>query len=173
MFRLGIVTGLALASGLASAQVRINNGASASTGLSLRVGVFLPTSTAGTNIGNEWFAAGIDYKLNATSPTTQMGVLPTYLSLSLDYFGKDDNTAYPLLINYNVKMQNIVYFVGAGVQETQLSGGNSKATTSLALQGGVNYDLVKRPVPVFLQAKYMYSNYEAFRGVGVYVGIRF
>jgi len=173
--RLGAVSGLALMGCMASAQVRVSTGAPQPTGLSLRIGAFLPTSTAGSDIGSEWFTAGIDYKLNSASASSvaQMGVLPTYLSVSLDYVTKDGFSVYPLVLNYNVKMYNFVYAVGVGLQETQVSGSNRSSTTSLALQGGVTYDFVKKPIPLFLQAKYMYSNYEEFRGVGVYLGARF
>ena len=133
---------------------------------------FFPLSTAGTDIGREWFAGGLDYKLSnvATASNATLGALPAYYSISADYYEKDSNRTIPVVLHYNVKMDKILYSVGIGAEDAQLNGSNS--TISFAAQAAVSYDLVKLPIPIFIQAKYFYSNHEEFRGIGAFRGAR-
>jgi hypothetical protein len=175
MTKLGMILATGMIAGVASAQLgrSYNNGSGSTTGISVRIGAFLPLSSAGTDIGSEWFAGGLDYKLSsvATANPASVGSLPSFLSISGDYYEKEGNRTIPVALNYNVKMNKLLYAVGAGVEDAQLNGGTS--TISFAAQAAVSYDLSKAPIPIFLQAKYFYSNHEEFRGIGVFLGARF
>jgi hypothetical protein len=168
MTKLGVVAGLAILASAASAQ---SNGP---IGLSVRLGAFFPTGTAGENIGHTWFAGGLDYKLSSipvTAPTQAAG-LPSYLSISADYYVKNDSHAIPVALNYNVRaMKNWVFSAGIGAEDMVEGGGSS--TIGLAGQVAAAYDFTGMTLPVFLQAKYFISGKDEFRGFGVFVGARF
>ncbi len=167
MTKIGVVAGLAMAGGVASAQ---SNGP---TGISVRLGVFLPTGTVGENIGHTWFAGGLDYKINTvpvSAPTAYAG-MPSYLSISGDYYEKGGDRAIPVVLNYNLRVKNYVFAVGLGAEDTSYSGGSS--TIGFAGQVAASYDFTGMTLPVFLQAKYFFSGKDEFRGVGLFVGARF
>jgi len=167
MTKIGVVAGLAVVTAAASAQ---SNGP---LGLSVRLGVFLPTGTVGENLGHTWFAGGLDYKINTVpvSAPTQYAGLPSYLSISGDYYEKNGDRSIPVAVNYNMRVKGYVFSAGIGAEDTTYSGGNS--TIGLSGQVGASYDFSSFTFPLFLQAKYFLSGKSEFRGVGVYVGARF
>jgi hypothetical protein len=93
------------------------------------------------------------------------------LSISADYYERDDSRDIPIALNYNIRAKQFVFSAGLGPEIDHENGGSD--TVGLGGQVGAAYDLTKFPTPVFLQAKYFVSGKEAFRGFGLYAGVRF
>lgn len=145
------------------------------TGLSARIGVFSPTSSFARDLGKTWFGLGVDYKLNNIALTQAATGMPSYLGLSLDYYSHGSNSNIPVVLNYNVRSGQFVYFAGAGVDFYNIDD-LSDSGTGLDLQAGVTYEFGAAgtaSLPLFLQAKYFYSAKEELRGFGIYAGVRF
>jgi len=151
------------ASGIACSQT---NGP---TGLSVRLGIFLPTSDFARSIGNSWFTGGIDYKLNSVAVTPMSGTTSSYLSLSADYYEKSPLRAIPVAINYNVRTSQIVWSVGIGVDFDRVG----TDSTGIGGQVGVAYEFGPSPTPFFIQAKYFLDAKSDLDGFGIYAGVRF
>jgi len=137
-------------------------------GLSVRAGVFLPTSGDARDAGNSWFAGGIDYKLSSLSLPAP-GIGSQYLSLSADYYEKDSFRAIPIAINYNLRMSKLVYSIGVGVDFDRVG----SDSTGIGGQAAISYELGPSPTPVFLQLKYFVSSKSDLDGFAGYVGVKF
>jgi hypothetical protein len=159
----GVASMILAGAALSSAQT---NGP---TGLTIRAGVFLPTSQLARAISNSWFTFGADYKFNNTSVSAPtMGTL-AYLGLSVDYYSSGNNSALPVAVTYNVRSGQLVWSAGIGIDFVRL-GAN---TSGLAGQVGVAYEFGTAPTPFLLQAKYFLSSKTDLNGFGLYAGVRF
>jgi hypothetical protein len=139
------------------------------TGLTGRIGVFLPTSRLARDISASWFAFGLDYKLQSSSVSAPtMGTL-AYLGLSADFYSSGNNSALPIALTYNVRSGQLVWSAGIGIDFVRL-GVN---TSGLAGQVGVAYEIGNMPNPFLVQAKYFLSSKSDLNGFGLYAGIRF
>lgn len=157
---LGVVT-------VANAQT---NGPS---GVSARLGIFLPTGNAAKDLGNSWFGFGADYKLRKYAVGAPTEDTLSYLSVSADYYEKGDLRAIPVALNYNVRNGQLVYSAGLGVDFVRTF---SDSTTGLSGQLGVTYEFANANAPTtpfFVQAKYYISSKSDLNGFGVYAGFRF
>jgi hypothetical protein len=155
------------AAGMANAQT---NGPS---GISARIGVFFPTDDFARNVGDQWFMFGADYKLNRYSVDAPTASTLSFLSISADYYEKDDLRAIPVALNYNVRSGQIVYSAGLGVDFVRIPSDN---TIGLSGQLGITYEFANANAPVnpfFVQAKYFFSSKSELNGFGVFAGYRF
>jgi hypothetical protein len=158
----------ALAIGIAGVASAQSNGP---TGLSPRLGVFLPTSGG---VGSTWFGAGIDYKLNALSSTIPpASVGYGYFGLSADYYTYGGNSNIPVVINYNWRYTNLVFALGAGIDFYDVPALSTGSGTGFDAQASATYDFGHSNNPFFLQAKYFLASREQLRGFGIYAGLRF
>lgn len=162
------VATVAACMGAASAQT---NGP---TGISARLGVFFPTSDLARDLGKTWFAFGADYKLSSVSVEPARGAYASYLSVSADYYEKNDLRAIPVAVNYNVRANQFVFSGGIGIDfvrtlsdNTSGFSGQLAATYEFANSGSTSNN------PFFVQAKYFFSSKSDLSGFGVYVGYRF
>ncbi len=164
-------------------------------GLSARAGLVFPTSAYARDLGRTWFGIGLDYKLTDLS----MGVdsaLPTKLSLSVDWYGKGEATAVPVLLNITGTSANGWYYsAGAGISFTNdennvTTGGGTIATgegpgggtattrsaqrrTNFAFTLAVGYNFSTVATPVFMEARFFGHSRSELNVFGVYVGVRF
>jgi hypothetical protein len=143
------------------------------TGISARIGVFFPTDDLARDLGSTWFAFGGDYKLNRIGVNSPNAETLSYLSISADYYEKDDLRSIPIALNYNVRSGQIVYSAGIGVDFVRTF---SDDTTGLGGQLGIAYEFSNANSPnnpFFVQAKYFFSSKSDLNGFGVYAGYRF
>ena len=159
----GVAALLAVVPSAASAQT---NGP---TGISARIGFFLPTAQLARNLGQNWFAFGADYKLNTANMAAPTEDTLAYLSISGDYYSKGNASAMPIALNYNVRASQIVWSAGVGLDMVRL-GTN---TTGFAAQVGAAYEFGPGPTPFFVQAKYFFSSKTDLNGFGIFLGARF
>ena len=88
--KVGVVAMAIGAAGAANAQT---NGPS---GFSARLGIFFPTNDLARDLGSTWFAFGGDYKLTRYSVDAPTRETLSYLSISADYYEKDDLRSIPI-----------------------------------------------------------------------------
>lgn len=166
--KLAVVAGVLAIAGAASAQT---NGPA---GISARLGVFFPTQDAAQSIGKTWFAGGLDYKLSSIPLSPTRGEYTSYLSVSGDYYEKSGLRAIPVALNYNVRVNQVVFSGGIGADFVRVADDDS---SGFAGQLGVSYEFANSGKtaynPFFVQAKYFFSSKSDLNGVGLYVGYRF
>jgi hypothetical protein len=158
--------GAALILGVAGSASAQSNGAA---GFSPRIGVFLPTEASA---GSSWFGAGFDYKLAALPGHIPGTGTYGYFGLSLDYYTYSGNSNLPVVINYNLRQDHLVFSLGAGIEFYDVPDFSSSSGTGFDAQAGVTYDFGNPGPPIFLQAKYYFASQSELRGFGVYAGVR-
>ncbi len=141
-----------------------------SVGLTVRAGVFFPTTAAASAGAERWYQAGAEYELfKLRLPATD---LATALSLSLDTYGRGGSSSVPLLANLSVRSDRIRYSAGVGASFVRRSGFENR--TRLAYQASIGYDVLKGPMPVVIEARYFgvvdTSNF--FDGIALSIGVR-
>lgn len=143
-------------------------------GLSVRAGLFFPSSSNARDIGKSWFAGGADFRLKDMNlGTTGASSSSAELTVSADYYGKDNATTVPVLLNF-VGHNNETYYtagVGVGFNRFPDTAGGTNNTTRLAYQIGLGYNFQQGKSPLFLEARYWGSSNSDLNGVAVYVGI--
>jgi hypothetical protein len=165
--KVGVVAMAIGAAGAANAQT---NGPS---GFSARLGIFFPTNDLARDLGSTWFAFGGDYKLTRYSVDAPTRETLSYLSISADYYEKDDLRSIPIALNYNVRSGQIVWSAGIGVDFVRTF---TDDTTGFGGQLGATYEFANTNAPnnpFFVQAKYFFSSKSDLNGFGVYAGYRF
>ena len=144
----------------------------APSGLSARIGLFLPTSTQARDISSSWINFGLDYKLKALSYKIPGVDLQSYFSVSADYYTHSGDNDLPVALNYNLRQGSIIYSAGIG-PEFRNAGDLTSTGTGLAEQLGVSFDLGAGPMPIFIAGKYYFSSKPELSGFAVYAGVRF
>ncbi len=150
------------------------------SGISARIGLFLPSNKAAEDEGTTWLSFGLDYRFNqSNAPAMVMrNGTGTFYSLSVDYYDKGGYRNIPIAVNYNVRAQQLIFTAGAGgCIETAAD----HETIGLGFQIAVTYEFTgsaqtigqMNQKPFFLQAKYFLASDSALDGLGVYVGMRF
>ncbi len=142
------------------------------SGLSVRLGLFLPTSSDARIISSSWINFGADYKLSTLSFKIPGVDLQSYFSVSADYFTHSGDNDLPVALNYNLRQGSIVYSAGIG-PEFRNAGDLTSTGVGLGEQIGVSFDLGAGPMPIFIQGKYYFSSKPELSGFGVYVGVKF
>lgn len=143
------------------------------TGLSVRAGLFLAQGRAEDLEGQNWFTAGVEYKLGDLS--YQDNMTASY-SLSLDYYGKGSLSSAPLLMNYIGRFEGFYYSAGAGVAFTHQNfsgGGNSSSDMEFAYKLTLGKDFVRSNTPFFVELSYHGNNRTDLNGFAVVGGLRF
>jgi len=166
---LGAISAALAVSAVAGAQDNVKP-----IGLSLRAGVFLPTNSGTADVaGTGFFAFGAEYLLTYKPPTFLINGATSGLSVSVDYYRRDDYGNIPILANYILAKNRFAFSAGVGVGFTTLPSG-SDSDVKFAYQVGVEYDLpTTGSLPIFLSAKYFGSENNRLNGVGLYAGIKF
>ena len=146
-------------------------------GLSIRGGAVFPLNSTGRNEGKNWFGAGFEYALSNVRMGGMENDTTAHFSISVDFYGKGDLTAVPILFNYCAHNKEFYYTVGAGVAFTRdfdlIAGArNRKNKTNIAYQAGVGYNFQRGSNPLFVEAKFFGNTASALNVVGVYLGIR-
>lgn len=143
------------------------------SGVSARLGIFWPTdSTTRRSTDEAWFGAGFDYRLREMS--SMMDGRTAALTLSLDFAAKDDFRSLPLLLNYQVRQNELYFFGGVGVNFARYASGvNTKSDTTFAYQVGAGYDFQQGATPLFVEVKFLGNEKSELNAFGTYVGVRF
>jgi len=168
-----ILTKMVGAALLAGAAVPAMAQESRPIGLSLRAGLFLPTDRGLRDVGDSWFAAGLDYRLRDFGVSATTGQ-QTSLTLSLDYASKSGFRTVPILVNYQIRRNELYFFGGIGLSATRIAtAGGSDDKTRFAYQLGVGYDFQRGNTPLFVEGKFLGNERSELNGFGVFVGVRF
>ncbi len=142
------------------------------SGLSLRLGVFLPTNNLASDLGPNWFAIGADYRLGTMSAKTPLTGTEAYFGISADYYAHGGDNDLPVALTYNIRQGPVRFFGGIGPDFKNASDLGDTGV-GIAEQLGVSWDLVTLPMPIFLEAKYFFASDPELSGFGFYAGIRF
>lgn len=144
-------------------------------GLSIRAGLFFPSSSIASDSSKTWFVGGLEYKLGdlawSKAPTNTM----SSYSVSIDYYSQGDFRNVPVLLNYVGRTEQFYFTAGAGfgAVRARINATDIRNSTEFAYQVGVGYDFVKGATPVFLEAKYFGSAESRVNGFALMVGARF
>jgi len=147
-------------------------------GLSIRAGVVFPTNGELRDVGRTLFGAGLEYKLSGANLGQSMGANSNaHLSISADYYGKNNASSIPVLLNIVGSNNEFFYSAGAGVafsrdSETTAGVTSTRNKTNFGYQLGIGYNFQQSQTPVFIEAKYWGNGNSALNAVGVYLGIR-
>lgn len=140
--------------------------------LSVRIGAIFPSNRAARDVGKTWLGFGVDYKLKEFKVDGPQGTL-SYISVSADYYKKDELSAVPFAVNYNVRQGQAVFSAGIGFDTTKV---NHKDSTGFSGQLGYTYEFRNGKSannPFFLQAKYFFASKSVLNALGVFAGYRF
>ena len=143
-------------------------------GLSARVGVFLPSDRTTKNRSSDaWFGLGVDYKLK-DMPSSVEG-RSNALTVSLDYAAKNNYRSLPLILNYQVRQNEMYFFGGVGVSATRVDNGvfGTDSSTTFAYQLGLGFDFASGPTPLFVEGKFLGNEKSELNAFGLFVGVRF
>jgi hypothetical protein len=164
--RLSVFSAFVMLGGVASAAAQLGSMTQSDDGISIRLGGFLPSSD-GWSSKNTTFAGGLDYRLHAVQLE---GTSSTWISITADYFNPQGNRDIPVVVMANSKTGRYTAGVGIGAEDAQFNG---NTYIRFAAQASYSYDLISKPLPIFVQAKYFYSSHSEFSGIGLFLGARF
>lgn len=143
-------------------------------GLSLRAGLFFPSSGDARDVGNTWFIGGAEYKLQGLNlGTTGADSSTQSLSISADYYSKSNVSNVPVLLNLTGRNSELFYSIGAGLGFNRIPDGlgGTESRVRFAGQVGVGYDFMQGRSPLFVEGKYFFNQKSDLNGFAVYVGI--
>jgi len=164
--KLGAITAAAACIGAAGAQT---NGPS---GLSVRIGLFLPTSSEASNLSKAWVGFGADFKLPFLAFKIPGVGLQSYFGVSADYYSGSGDSDLPVALTYNLRQGSIIYSAGIGPEFRSASDLTSSGS-GLGEQLAVSFEFGSSPMPLFLEGKYFISSRPELSGLAVYLGTRF
>lgn len=154
---------------LTAAAVPAHAQTSTPTGLSARVGVFMPTNGDVRDLTSDtWLTAGLEYNFHEMPVTT-----PDYrshLSLSFDWMGSDDVSVMPFLVNYVGMQREFYYTLGVGAAFLH---GDGDDETKFGYRLGIGYNFEQGRNPAFIEANYFGTSRTRANGIALSVGIRF
>lgn len=143
-------------------------------GLSLRAGLFFPTTGAAKDVGKTWFIGGAEYKLQGLNlGTSGAGSANQAFSVSVDFYNKSNVSNVPVLLNYVGSNNELFYSIGAGIGFNRIPNGNggTESKARFAGQVGIGYDFMQGKSPLFVEGKYFFNQKSDLNGFAVYVGI--
>lgn len=144
-------------------------------GLGIRAGVLFPTSGGGSS--RTVFGVGADYKLTDLNYGSAGTGTTSHLSLSADWYGRGEESAVPILINF-VGMQNEIYYMaGAGLaftRDEEVVGGvvTRRNRTNFAYSLAVGYNFQTSQTPFFIEGRFHGNSNPDLNAIGVYIGVR-
>ncbi len=142
-------------------------------GLSVRIGLFFPSSAGAKAAGKNWFGGGLEYKLGDLNYGAQKGAATSY-SISIDSFSKGNYSNTPILVNYVSRTENIYYKVGAGISMLKYPVvGGTESKSQFGYQFALGYDFNKGNMPYFAEVVWFGSTKSDVNGLGIFGGIRF
>lgn len=138
-------------------------------GLSVRAGVFFPTSSLLRDNARSLFIGGAEYKIRDLNLETGTAGMTTSLTISADYIGNADFRNVPVLLNIVGRTNEFYYTAGAGIGFT---GGLLDTGTTFSYQVGVGYDFQKGRTPLFIEGHYFGAAKSDANGFAIMVGVR-
>ncbi len=145
-------------------------------GISVRFGVFNPSTNVAKDQGKSWFFGGFDWKLKDLKADSSKGT-STSLAVSVDAYQKGKMGAIPVLLNWVNRKDEWYWSVGAGVsfnKDFRTVGLDTETfhDTRFAYQATLGYDFMKRKSPLFAEAKYFGNSRDRLNGFAFALGIR-
>ena len=142
-------------------------------GLSVRAGMFFPSSEASRDEGATWLAAGVEFRLQDLNFGMAQPGMSNYLSLSADYMGAGDFRSVPVLVNFVQRNNEFYWTAGAGwTFGRHMSGGSLEDRNTFAFALGLGWDFSKGSTPFFIEGRYYGGSEGDFTGFGAFVGVR-
>ncbi len=143
-------------------------------GLSVRAGLFFPTSGDARDEGQTWISGGLDYKLGDLKFGNNRPGYSSHYSISADYYGKGDFRNIPVLLNWVARNDQFYYSAGAGVGFARFpdSATTTRSKTIFSYALAVGYDFQKGTTPIFVEGRYMGASESKLAGFGVFLGVR-
>lgn len=136
-------------------------------GLSIRAGVVFPTN--GNNDNTVLFGAGLEFNLTSVTPSS-MGLNNSgHISISGDYYGKNNAYVIPVMLNYVGTANEFYYSIGAGIADSH-GGGNSNWNFGYTAAIGINFS--QSQTPLFLEGRFWGNSDSRFDAIGIYLGVR-
>lgn len=168
---------VALTTCLATLAVTIFGQESKPVGLSVRAGLIFPMSGYGRDVGSTWFGIGGEFKVRDMGFGTMDRGMASHLSVSLDWYGKGEASAVPLLLNWVANQNQIYWTAGAGLaftRDEEIVGGVARGRnrTNLAFTLGVGYNFQTGTNPFFVEGRFMGNSNSNLNALGAYVGVR-
>lgn len=164
VIKLTVLAGVISAYGVAGAQQM------KPLGMSIRAGLFFPTSSVAQAAGNSWFGGGFDYKISDAMVAGMGNGYQASMVLSVDLLSKGNFRSIPVTYNWVGRKDKMYYLAGAGVSFTK---SGSSSTTEFAYQVGLGMDIPRGSMPLFVEAKWMGNGNSDLSGWGLFVGVRF
>ena len=138
-------------------------------GLSVRAGIFFPSSNLLRDNDRQLLIAGAEYKLRDLNLSMGDTGMSTSLTLSADYIGNADFRNIPVLVNIVARQREFYYTAGAGIGFTN---GLLDTGTTFSYQLGVGYDFQRGKTPIFIEGHYFGAAKSDANGFAVMVGVR-
>lgn len=144
-------------------------------GVSVRAGLMFPSAKSSRDIGAQWFAVGLDYKMGDLRFGQTGNERSMQWSLSLDYYGKGDSSCVPILVNIVQRNEAVYYFggIGIGFARVPISSVEIANRTKLCYGFGVGYDFQTGPTPLFVEGRWFGCSESKLNGLGLMIGARF
>jgi hypothetical protein len=139
--------------------------------LSIRAGIFTPSSSVARDAGKSWFAIGAEARIKDIGVSMTNPGHSSYLTVSVDSFSKGGFRSIPILANYVYRTDELYFTGGAGVALVEEPGGDDE--TRFGYQIGAGWDFARGATPFFVEAKWFgTSGNDRLNGFGFYVGVR-
>ncbi|MFY9232867.1 MAG: outer membrane beta-barrel protein [Fimbriimonadaceae bacterium] len=142
-------------------------------GLSLRAGIFFPSSDAARAENKTWIGMGAEFKIKDMNFGMSQPGMSSHLSLSVDYMGSGDFRSLPVLVNWVARNNQFYYTAGLGYTfGRNENAGVTEERNALAYSLGVGWDFQQGSTPFFAEGRFWGSSESDFNGFGIYVGVR-
>jgi hypothetical protein len=142
--------------------------------LSVRLGGFFPTNGAAKDESKTWLGVGAQYTFRTGIVQKESGYSAD-LAVSLDYYGRGDFRALPVMVNYIGHMSPKLWYTGGvGASFSRYpKGGSTDSSVEFAYALGVGYNLIEGKQPIFVEGRYWGNSESKLSGFAIYAGIRF
>lgn len=146
-----------------------------SSDISFKAGLFAPITNETKNAtGSNWFAFGLEKDLKIRVKNSDPNFTPS-LFLSLDYYGDNNFSAVPLMLNYRAQGKDLYFVAGGGLGFVRTPNGNGGASTEnefcYNFAVGKNFNWNNRSF--FVEGRWLGSVENRLNGYGVWFGVRF
>lgn len=168
---------VAMAAAITTLAVPLFAQESKPVGLSVRAGLIFPTSGYGRDVGRTWFGVGGEFKVRDMGFGTMDRGMASHLSVSLDWYGKGEASAVPLMLNWVGNQNQIYWSAGAGLaftRDEETVGGvvRGRNRTNFGFTLGVGYNFQTGTNPFFVEGRFWGNSNSNLNALGAYVGVR-
>lgn len=169
-----IVLALSLVLGASAAFAGQGGPADGLSGLSVKVGLFVPVTRDSRDAFGNTGLIGAEYAFSRMTPT--VSGLKRSLSISVEAWGRDDYGSVPVTLNYNIETFNRLRFsagIGLAAVQAPFSGGGIDRKVRLAYGLSAAYILSPKANSFFVEAKFLGNGDTDLSGFAFSLGYRF